>query len=62
MMFGLFERLAADAEAAKAESESLAPLVARLHRDSSGGGFLFGFGSNQDFADSEQVIAFWWRL
>jgi len=34
----------------------LAPLLARLHLVS--GSALFGFGSNQDFADSEQVIAF----
>ncbi|MGD0669499.1 MAG: M13 family metallopeptidase [Bryobacteraceae bacterium] len=36
----------------------LAPLLARLHLDSGARGFLFGFGSNQDFANSEQVIAF----
>jgi putative endopeptidase len=37
----------------------LAPLVARLHVRSGGSGrFLFGFGSSQDFANSEQVIAF----
>jgi endothelin-converting enzyme/putative endopeptidase len=35
----------------------LAPLLARLHLESSGAA-LFGFGSNQDFADSSQVIAF----
>src|SRR5262249_37744946 len=35
----------------------LAPLLGRLHLESSGNE-LFGFGSNQDFADSSQVIAF----
>jgi putative endopeptidase len=35
----------------------LAPLLARLHLES-GDSALFGFGSNQDFADSSQVIAF----
>ncbi len=33
------------------------PLLARLHLDGARGA-LFGFGSNQDFADSNQVIAF----
>jgi endothelin-converting enzyme/putative endopeptidase len=35
----------------------LAPLVGRLHLET-GGSVLFGFGSNQDFGDSSQVIAF----
>ncbi|HZZ91535.1 MAG TPA: M13 family metallopeptidase [Usitatibacter sp.] len=35
----------------------LAPLLAQLHVDT-GGGMLFGFGSDQDFADATQVIAF----
>jgi endothelin-converting enzyme/putative endopeptidase len=36
----------------------IAPLMASLHLDSSDAGLLFGFGSGQDFDDSEQVIAF----
>ena len=32
--------------------------IAHRHLDSSGGGMMFGFGSNQDFADSNRVIAF----
>ena len=35
----------------------LPPLVARLHLETDGA-FLFGFTSNQDYADSQQVIAF----
>jgi endothelin-converting enzyme/putative endopeptidase len=35
----------------------IAPLLARLHLES-GDSALFGFGSNQDFANSSQVIAF----
>ena len=35
----------------------LAPLLARLHLASSGSS-LFGFGSNQDYADSSRIIAF----
>jgi putative endopeptidase len=42
--------------AALKSAADLAPLVARLHLVS--GSALFGFGSNQDFADSEQVIGF----
>jgi len=34
----------------------IAPLLARLHLE--GGGALFDFSSNQDYADSNQVIAF----
>jgi len=37
---------------------ALAPLLARLHLESSGDGMLFGFGSAQDYADSSRVIAF----
>ena len=33
-------------------------LLAELQLDSGDSGFFFGFGSNQDFADSAQVIAF----
>ncbi|HEV8018643.1 MAG TPA: M13 family metallopeptidase [Steroidobacteraceae bacterium] len=36
----------------------LPDLLARLHLETGSGEFLFGFGSNQDFADSGQVIAF----
>ena len=42
--------------AALKDAAGLAPLLARQHLDF--GSALFGFGSNQDFADSEQVIAF----
>ena len=38
--------------------QQLAPLLARLHLSMQGSGMLFGFGSDQDFKDSEQVIAF----
>jgi endothelin-converting enzyme/putative endopeptidase len=36
----------------------LPALLARLQLDDSGNGFLFGFTSSQDFADSQTVIAF----
>jgi endothelin-converting enzyme/putative endopeptidase len=36
----------------------LPALLARLHLQSQGSGFFFDFGSNQDYADSSQVIAF----
>jgi endothelin-converting enzyme/putative endopeptidase len=36
----------------------LARLLGRLHLQNAGNGFLFGFGSNQDFGDSTRVIAF----
>ena len=36
----------------------LPPLLARLHLGISGDDMLFGFGSNQDYGDSTQVIAF----
>ena len=46
-------------EIANARSvDSLAPLVARLQLETRGPGMMFGFGSNQDFADSSRVIAF----
>ena len=43
--------------AALKDVADLPPLLARLHLETSGGA-LFGFGSDQDFADSNQVIAF----
>jgi len=46
---------AIDAMKSKAE---LPALIARLHLATGDSGFLFGFGSNQDFADSTSVIAF----
>src|SRR5438270_2161974 len=36
----------------------LAPVLAKLHLNTSGSGMGFGFGSSQDFADSSKVIAF----
>ncbi len=36
----------------------LAGVLARLHLATGDAGLFFGFGSNQDFADSSQVIAF----
>ncbi len=50
------EKTLADIAALKVPAD-LPPLLARMHLES-GGGALFGFGSNQDFADSNQVIAF----
>ncbi len=47
-----------DRIAALQSVRGLAPLVARLHLALVGDGLLFGFGSNQDFADSSRVIAF----
>jgi putative endopeptidase len=38
--------------------QELPKLLAALQLDSGQSGFFFGFGSNQDFADSSQVIAF----
>jgi putative endopeptidase len=38
--------------------QDLARLLAALHLQTRGDGFLFEFGSNQDFADSKSVIAF----
>jgi endothelin-converting enzyme/putative endopeptidase len=45
-----------DAIAAMKSAADLPPLLGRLHLAQSEA--LFGFGSNQDFADSSQVIAF----
>ncbi len=39
------------------EAAALAPLLAKLHLETSGSGLLFGFGSDQDFANSTHVIA-----
>src|ERR1700736_5213392 len=36
----------------------LAPLIARQHLAMTGNGLMFGFGSNQDFKNSDRVIAF----
>src|SRR5205085_12455730 len=44
-----------------ADKRQLAPLLARLQLGTLNfyySGMLFGFGSNQDFADSSQIIAF----
>ena len=50
---------ALDEIAALHDKRQLAPLLAQLHLAMQGaGGMLFGFGSNQDFGDSSQVIAF----
>jgi len=38
--------------------KGLPALLGRLHMESGDSGFFFSFGSNQDFSDSEQVIAF----
>jgi endothelin-converting enzyme/putative endopeptidase len=43
------------------DKRALAPLIAQLHLATLNfyyGGMMFGFGSNQDYADSTQVIAF----
>jgi putative endopeptidase len=40
------------------DKKDLAPLLAREHLTNRTEGLLFSFGSNQDFADSSQVIAF----
>jgi endothelin-converting enzyme/putative endopeptidase len=39
-------------------TRDLAPVVAKLQMANSGSSFLFGFGSNQDYDDSNKVIAF----
>lgn len=44
--------------AAMKSKGELASLLARLQLDMADSGFFFGFGSNQDFADSSKVIAF----
>jgi putative endopeptidase len=41
-----------------ASKRELPALLADLHTNLAGSGFLFDFGSSQDFADSNQVIAF----
>ena len=43
-----------DEIAALKSMRDLAPLLAQLHLESSGSGMLFGFGSDQDFADLQQ--------
>ena len=43
---------------AEVAKRSAARFCAKQHLASDGSGMLFGFGSNQDFADSTQVIAF----
>ena len=47
-----------DRIAAVKSKRGLAPLLAQLHLATGDSGLLFSFGSNQDFADAEQVIAF----
>jgi putative endopeptidase len=41
-----------------ASKRDIAPTLAELHLATSDAGLFFGFGSNQDFGDSTQVIAF----
>jgi putative endopeptidase len=47
-----------DAIAALKRTSDLPPLLGRLHLESAEDSALFGFGSNQDFADSSRIIAF----
>lgn len=47
-----------DRIAAMGSKKALPAVLAKLHFESGDSGFFFSFGSNQDFADSEQVIAF----
>jgi putative endopeptidase len=47
-----------DEIAAVKTREDLATLLAREHLSNATGGLFFNFGSDQDFADSSQVIAF----
>lgn len=47
-----------DRIAAMASKKALPGVLAKLHLESGDSGFFFSFGSNQDFSDSEQVIAF----
>jgi endothelin-converting enzyme/putative endopeptidase len=47
-----------DAIASLRTLRDLPPVLARMHLQSARSNPIFGFGSNQDFADSEQVIAF----
>src|SRR5262249_20361571 len=44
--------------AALKSKKELAALLARQHIETGSGGFLFGFGSNQDFGDATQVIGY----
>ena len=39
-------------------TKDLPAVLARLHKTTGSSGLMFGFGSNQDFGDSSQVIAF----
>jgi endothelin-converting enzyme/putative endopeptidase len=45
-----------DAIAALSSKDALAPLLGRLHLGTDSAGMLFGFGSEQDFKNSSQVI------
>ena len=45
-----------DAIASLSSKEALAPLLGRLHLATDSAGMLFGFGSEQDFKNSSQVI------
>ncbi len=47
-----------DEIAAVKSLSDVAALLGRIHLESSGGDPMFGFGANQDFADSSRVIAF----
>jgi putative endopeptidase len=47
-----------DAIAALGSIRDLPAYLGRQHLSMAGGGMLFGFGSNQDFEDSNRVIAF----
>jgi endothelin-converting enzyme/putative endopeptidase len=51
-------RLDMDAIAALKQVSDLPPLLARLHLESQQTSPLFGFGSSQDYADSNRMIAF----
>ena len=44
-----------DALAALPDKAALAPLLASAHLADPGGGLLFSFGSNQDFANSKKI-------
>jgi len=44
-------------EIAALKTSSLAAFLARRHVDSTGNGWLFGFGSSQDYNDASKVIA-----
>src|SRR5581483_7836318 len=47
-----------DEIAALKSKSQIGALLGREHLATAGSGLLFGFGSNQDFANAEQVIAF----